>query len=220
MTIDSRSTGTGACIIIWAALPAARGPLTNDTADPRSTRPTPPAAPPPAGPPPGASTGSPAPPRPPFWRKPKNLALLALVAIVVAIGLGSVVGYALTFDIPEVKHLQDWKPPVVTTSYGADGQVLYQFGAEKRIVVQLDQISKSFIDALVATEDSNFYDHVGIDPWGIGRAIITDIVRLKKAQGGSTITQQLARSLFLKTEKTMRRKLQEMVLALQIEKAF
>ena len=143
-----------------------------------------------------------------------------LGAIVVAVGLGSVVGYTLTFDIPEVKHLQDWKPPVVTTIYGADGQVLFQFGAEKRIVVPLDQISKHFVEALVATEDSNFYEHVGIDPTGIARAIITDIIHLKKAQGGSTITQQLARSLFLKTEKTMRRKLQEMVLALQIEKAF
>ena len=129
-------------------------------------------------------------------------------------------GYLLTFDIPEVKHLQDWKPPVVTTIYSADGQVLYQFGAEKRIVVGLDQIPKEFLEALVATEDSHFYEHFGVDPWGIARAIITDIIRFKKAQGGSTITQQLARSLFLKPEKTVRRKLQEMVLAVQIEKAF
>ncbi|OLD65317.1 MAG: hypothetical protein AUI52_07795, partial [Acidobacteria bacterium 13_1_40CM_2_68_10] len=128
--------------------------------------------------------------------------------------------YLLTFDIPEVKHLQDWKPPVVTTIYSADGQVLYQFGAEKRIVVGLDQIPKEFLEALVATEDSHFYEHFGVDPWGIARAIITDIIRFKKAQGGSTITQQLARSLFLKPEKTVRRKLQEMVLAVQIEKAF
>jgi len=131
-----------------------------------------------------------------------------------------VLGYFLTFDIPEVTHLQDWKPPVVTTIYSADNQVLYQFGAEKRIVVGLDQIPKQFLDALVATEDSHYYEHVGIDPWGIARAIITDIIHLRKAQGGSTITQQLARSLFLKPEKTMRRKLQEMVLAVQIEKAF
>jgi len=109
-----------------------------------------------------------------------------------------VLGYLLTFDIPEVKHLQDWKPPVVTTIYSADGQVLYQFGAEKRIVVGLDQIPKEFLEALVATEDSHFYEHFGVDPWGIARAIITDIIRFKKAQGGSTITQQLARSLFLK----------------------
>ncbi len=146
--------------------------------------------------------------------------VLVLAALLVASGSGSALGYLLTFDIPEVKGLQDWKPPVVTTIYSADGQVLFQFGAEKRIVVGIDQIPKEFLDALVSTEDSHFYEHVGIDPWGIGRAIITDLTHLKKAQGGSTITQQLARSLFLKPEKTIRRKLQEMVLAVQIEKAF
>ncbi len=108
----------------------------------------------------------------------------------------------------------------MTTLYSADGQILYQFGAEKRIVVGLDQVPKSFLDALISTEDSHFYEHMGIDLRGIARAIITDVIRLKKAQGGSTITQQLARSLFLRPEKTIRRKLQEMVLALQIEKSF
>jgi penicillin-binding protein 1A len=179
----------------------------------------PPVIGPPAGGPPTSPTGGP-PPKVPFWRQPKKLVLIALAAILVAAGSGSALGYLLTFDIPEVKHLQDWKPPVVTTIYSADGQVLYQFGAEKRIVVGLDQIPKEFLEALVATEDSHFYEHFGVDPWGIARAIITDIIRFKKAQGGSTITQQLARSLFLKPEKTIRRKLQEMVLAVQIEKAF
>ena len=174
---------------------------------------------PPTGGPPSGSSGGP-PPRVPFWRQPKKLLIIALAALLFAAGAGSVLGYLLTFDIPEVKHLQDWKPPVVTTIYSADGQVLYQFGAEKRIVVGLDQIPKEFLEALVATEDSHFYEHFGVDPWGIARAIITDIIRFKKAQGGSTITQQLARSLFLKPEKTVRRKLQEMVLAVQIEKAF
>jgi len=133
---------------------------------------------------------------------------------------GSALGWFLTFDIPEVTRLQDWKPPVVTTLYSGDGSVLHQFGAEKRIVVGLDQVPQAFIDGLVATEDSHFYDHVGVDPWGIARAIVKDVIHLKKAQGGSTLTQQLARSLFLKPEKTWRRKLQEMVLALQIEKSF
>ena len=143
-----------------------------------------------------------------------------IAALVLAVGGGSIFGYLLTFDIPEVRHLQDWKPAVVTTLYSADGQILYQFGAEKRIVVALEQVPKEFVEALVATEDSHFYEHVGIDPWGIARAVVMDIIHFRKAQGGSTITQQLARSLFLKSEKTMRRKLQEMVLALQIEKAF
>ncbi|HET8946066.1 MAG TPA: PBP1A family penicillin-binding protein [Candidatus Polarisedimenticolia bacterium] len=141
-------------------------------------------------------------------------------ALVVAGVAGSTLGWFLTFDIPEVKSLQDWKPPVVTTLYSADGKPLYQFGAEKRIVVDLDAVPQAFLDGLVATEDAHFYDHVGVDPWGIARAIIKDVIHMRKAQGGSTLTQQLARSLFLKPEKTWRRKLQEMVLALQIEKSF
>jgi len=168
---------------------------------------------PPASPPGGG------PPRRPLTRR-LVLAGLLLALLGGAVVAGSTLGYFLTFDIPEVRGLQDWKPPVVTTLYSADGQALYQFGAEKRIVVALDQVPQTFLDALVATEDSHFYDHVGIDPWGIARAIITDVVHLRKAQGGSTLTQQLARSLFLKPEKTIRRKLQEMLLALQIEKSF
>ena len=180
------------------------------------------------GPPPGSGIppvlGSQAAPQPPkralFWRTRRGILSLVLLILALAAGIGSLVGYVLTFDIPEVRQLQDWKPNVVTTIYGADGQVLYQFGAEKRIVVGFDQIPKTFIDALIATEDSRFYQHMGIDLRGIARAIITDVIRLRKAQGASTITQQLARSLFLKPEKTIRRKLQEMVLALQIEKSF
>ena len=181
-----------------------------------------PGIPPASGP---AGPGAQRPPGPtkppvPWWRSRRGIAILLASALVLAGGFGSGFGYFLTFDIPEVRSLQDWKPPVVTTIYGADGGILYQFGAEKRIVVALDQVPPAFLDALIATEDSRFQTHVGIDPWGIARAMITDIIRLRRAQGGSTLTQQLARSLFLKSEKTLRRKLQEMVLALQIEKAF
>jgi penicillin-binding protein 1A len=166
------------------------------------------------------SGGGPPGPRPPRWWTPRRIILTAVGTLLLAAGSGSALGFLLTFDIPEVRHLQDWKPPVVTTIYAADGSILYQFGAEKRIVVPLDEVPQHFIDALVATEDSRFFTHVGIDPWGIARALITDIIHFRRAQGGSTITQQLARSLFLKPEKTIRRKLQEMVLALQIEKTF
>ena len=145
---------------------------------------------------------------------------ILLGGLLVAAIAGCSLGWSLTRDIPEVKSLQDWKPPVVTSLYSADGKPLYQFGAEKRIVVDLTQVPQQFLDGLVATEDSHFYDHVGVDPWGIARAIIKDVIHMRKAQGGSTLTQQLARSLFLKPEKTWRRKLQEMVLALQIEKSF
>ncbi|HZN02385.1 MAG TPA: transglycosylase domain-containing protein, partial [Candidatus Polarisedimenticolia bacterium] len=184
---------------------------------------------PPSG---GSSSGGAAPPGPPSggpgsggrfsWltRRWKLWGGILLGAMLVATIAGATLGWFLTSDIPEVKSLQDWKPPVVTTLYSADGKPLYQFGAEKRIVVDLDQVPQAFLDGLVATEDSHFYDHVGVDPWGIARAIVKDIIHMRKAQGGSTLTQQLARSLFLKPEKTWGRKIQEMVLALQIEETF
>jgi penicillin-binding protein 1A len=180
---------------------------------------------------PAAGSTSPAPPPPPGEEPPagpgggrrrRRLIAAGVIALsfLLAIIAGSSLGYVLTTDIPEVRHLQDWRPAVLTTLYSADGEILHQFGAEKRIVVPLDQVPDTFLNALIATEDANFHTHVGIDPAGIARAIITDIIHLKKAQGGSTITQQLARSLYLKPEKTIRRKLQEMILALQIEKTF
>ncbi|HEU4400796.1 MAG TPA: transglycosylase domain-containing protein, partial [Candidatus Polarisedimenticolia bacterium] len=121
-----------------------------------------------AGPPPGAAAAAPRgapgdpPPRPPFWRTRSGIVWIVLATLALAAVSGSIFGYVLTFDIPEVRHLQDWKPPVVTTLYAADGQVLYQFGAEKRIVIGLDQVPKPFIDALISTEDSRFFEHMGI----------------------------------------------------------
>ena len=159
-------------------------------------------------------------PKPPFWRTRRGIASGIVIACLLAAGSGSLFGHFLTFDIPEVRHLQDWKPPVVTTLYSSDGSILYQFGSEKRIVIGLDQIPQTFIDGLISTEDSRFYRHVGIDVWGIGRAIVNDIIHMRMVEGASTMTQQLARSLFLKPEKTLRRKLQEMLLALQVEKSF
>ena len=92
------------------------------------------------------------PPRP-FWNTRRGLLAILAAGLVLAAGFGSAFGYFLTFDIPDVRSLQDWKPPVVTTIYGADGGILYQFGAEKRIVVALDQVPPAFLDALIATED-------------------------------------------------------------------
>jgi penicillin-binding protein 1A len=189
-------------------------PLSPDTPQDRShdkDRGTPPAP---------KSAGGDGPPPKRLTRRRKILLGIVGTLLFGAAIAGGTLGWYLTFDIPEVKSLQDWKPPVVTTLYAADGQPLYQFGAEKRIVVDLDQVPQTFLDALIATEDAHFYDHVGVDPWGIARAVVQDVIHMRKAQGGSTLTQQLARSLFLKPEKRWRRKLQEMVLALQIEKSF
>src|SRR5262249_35079963 len=103
----------------------------------------------------------------------------------------------------------------------ADGSVLSRIGEQKRIVIPYDRIPKHFIDAIVATEDQHFYQHIGVDPLGIARALFTNLASGHlRSQGGSTITQQLARNLFLKPDKTLSLKMQEALLAMQIERAY
>jgi penicillin-binding protein 1A len=157
--------------------------------------------------------------RPPRRITPSRL-LVVLALFLLAILTGSITAYFLTSDIPEVTRLEDWKPPVVSVLYSADGTPTYQFGGEKRILVDFSHIPPAFIQAIIATEDSRFYKHFGVDPFGISRALLRDLVHLRLKEGGSTLTQQLAKLLFLKPEKTLRRKIQEAVLAMQIEKAY
>ena len=157
---------------------------------------------------------------PPPRRPPLRRLLVLLVLFALAALTGSVTGYLLTSDIPEVTRLENWRPPVVSILYAADGTPTYQFGGEKRILVDYGQIPSAFIQAIIATEDSRFYRHFGVDPFGISRALLRDLVHLRIKEGGSTLTQQLAKLLFLKPDKTLRRKIQEAVLALQIEKTY
>ncbi|GEN34946.1 PBP1A family penicillin-binding protein [Aneurinibacillus danicus] len=106
-----------------------------------------------------------------------------------------------------------------STVYAADGNPIAKLSAaENREKVTFDKIPKHVVDAFIATEDNRFYDHNGIDPIGIGRAIIKDIVSGSKAEGASTITQQLARNVFLSRDKTFMRKTKEIMIALNLER--
>lgn len=143
--------------------------------------------------------------------------LLLLVALLVG------AGFALSLErgIPSVHALRDWRPAALTTLNAADGRVLSRIGEEKRIVIEYKDIPKNFLDGVISTEDSHFYSHFGVDPLGIARAVVSNVRSLHwGTQGGSTITQQLARNLFLKPEKTMSRKVQEAMLAVQIEREY
>ncbi|MCX7830864.1 MAG: transglycosylase domain-containing protein, partial [Acidobacteria bacterium] len=111
-------------------------------------------------------------------------------------------------------------PMETTKVYAKDGTLLQEYGAEKRILVPFTEISPSFFDALIAVEDANFYKHHGISIKGIIRAIVRDITQRKAGQGGSTITMQLARQYFLTPEKTITRKIKEIILSLKIEKRY
>jgi penicillin-binding protein 1A len=110
---------------------------------------------------------------------------------------------------------------VITEVYSDEGEVIGRFWEEKRIVVALDRLPKHLIQAFIAAEDARFYEHEGVDLLSILRALINNALAGRIEQGGSTITQQVAKSLLLKdTEKTYRRKVREATLSLQIEKEF
>ena len=127
----------------------------------------------------------------------------------------------LTWIIQDTPDISDYRGGSLSTMiYSNDGDLINSLYQENRVYVTLDEIPENLQNAFIAIEDHNFYDHHGIDLVGIGRALVTNIIEGRRAQGGSTITQQLARSALLSQEKTYYRKLQEAYLALQFERLY
>lgn len=152
---------------------------------------------------------------------PTRRGLIVFGVLLAATALGSAsLGFGLKFDLPDVRALEDYTPPLHTRLLAADGSPLASFGEQRRVLLGHNDIPKVFEQALVAVEDSNFYRHNGIDPWGVARAAWHDLTTLSREQGASTITQQLSRNLFLSAEKTARRKIQEAMLAIEIERHY
>ena len=139
---------------------------------------------------------------------------------VVAFVLGVVIGKLLMKDMPSIRNLENYSPPIMTRVFSDDGREIFRFGEEKRILIDQKSIPSFLAKAIIATEDSRFYRHSGIDFKGIIRAAVHNLRSMDRAQGGSTLTQQLARNLFLKPDKTFKRKIQEAILALQIERSY
>jgi penicillin-binding protein 1A len=140
----------------------------------------------------------------------------------VAVVCGSFAGafFALTHDLPQIRALEHFKPDAVTRIYSADKVLLAELFIEKREPVPLETIPRYLTAALVATEDRKFYKHSGVDLKGIARAIIKDIRAGEFVEGASTITQQLAKTLFLTPRKTLVRKIKEAILAFQLERRY
>jgi len=137
------------------------------------------------------------------------------------IAIGAVLYYFWSSNLPYIGSLREYNPPIITEIYGDDGQVIGRFWDEKRIVVSLDRIPRQLINAFIAAEDARFFKHEGVDFHSIFRAFIKNLVAGQIEQGGSTITQQVTRSLLLKSqERTYKRKAREAILSLQIEKSF
>ncbi|WP_162062342.1 penicillin-binding protein 1A [Vibrio taketomensis] len=147
----------------------------------------------------------------------KRLFIFTLVCII--FGVGTIFGFYLYVkpELPDVATLKDVKLQTPMQVFSQDGKLISQFGEKRRIPVTYDEIPQHLIEALIATEDSRFYDHYGIDPIGITRAAIVVALSGSAKQGASTITQQLARNFFLSNEKKIMRKIKEIFIAIHIE---
>jgi 1A family penicillin-binding protein len=150
----------------------------------------------------------------------KTFFIVVLFAVFAAAGVVFGVVQWLRHDLASPEALLAIKPPVKTVVYDARGRVLHEFFKENRSPVPLRQIPRHLINATIATEDRNFYQHWGIDLWGIARAAVTDLTHMSIKEGGSTITQLLARNVFLTHERTFSRKLKEVALAIEIERNY
>lgn len=121
-------------------------------------------------------------------------------------------------SLPPIENLEDYKPNIVTKFYSQDGEVIKTFTAYTYDRVDLKDVPEELKNALIATEDKNFYRHNGYDIFGIIRSSIQNVVARRAVQGASTLTQQLARILFLSNERTITRKIKELEVSARIEK--
>lgn len=146
--------------------------------------------------------------------------LIIFIIIVLASSAGVAVGgyLALAKGVPQIEEIKDYKPTTGTKVYADDDIFIGEFKVEKGIYTPLKKIPVHLINAVIATEDSRFWTHKGVDYIAITRALLKDTLALRIKEGGSTITQQLTKVLFLTPKKTVQRKLREVILAYRLEK--
>ncbi|HSO74782.1 MAG TPA: PBP1A family penicillin-binding protein [Blastocatellia bacterium] len=157
-----------------------------------------------------------------FFRRYTFLALVAL-SVIAGIMFGATVAYqaSMTQEAQEVAGLAQYRPNLVTRVLAADGKtVVGEFSLERRLPVNYDQIPDLMKNAIFAIEDDRFYQHIGVDPIRIVMAAFKNVTKSRKVEGASTLTQQLARALFLSPEKTYTRKIKEALIAMQIERYY
>jgi len=145
-----------------------------------------------------------------------------VVLLLVLFAAGSVAGIVAAYsrNLPDISRMADYQPARSTRIYARDGSLLATLYKENRIWVPIDKIPPVVRDAFIANEDHNFYRHHGVDFFGIARAAASNLTHHQIEQGASTITQQLARGLFLTDKQTISRKVQEALLAMEIERYY
>ena len=157
-------------------------------------------------------------------RVARNAGIVALFIMAAMLGILSGVMFAFAGDLPQVSALDNYSPSTITRISASGGQVIGEFATQRRVVVGYDDINPLLRQAIIATEDAEFDRHFGVNIWRIFVAALTDILERRRAQGASTLTQQLARNLKeqfgLTKEKSFERKVREAILAIQIEKRY
>lgn len=142
-----------------------------------------------------------------------GLLAAGLACLLMVVGVAMVTAYP---NLPDISDLADYKPKLPLRVFTADGQLMGEFGEERRNLTPIEEIPQIMKDAVLSIEDNRFYDHGGVDYLGILRAGIANIGRLK-SQGASTITMQVARNVYLSSEKTYTRKIYEILLTYKLE---
>ena len=151
--------------------------------------------------------------------------LFAAGTIFFVVGIAATAGLLWHFskDLPDYSQLQDYEPPVMTRVHAADGSLLAEYARERRLYLPIQAVPKLVINAFIAAEDKNFYQHPGVDIYGIGRAGMLYLQNYgsgRRPQGASTITQQVAKNFLLTNEVSFQRKIKEALLALRIERTY
>lgn len=150
---------------------------------------------------------------------------LKLLVIVGLIGISSVMAllYYYSQDLPDYSQLTNYYPNSVTRIYSQDGKLIEEYAFERRVFVPINSIPRLLIEAFIAAEDKNFYEHPGVDIIGILRAAISNIfniIRHRRVEGGSTITQQVVKNFLLTSEVSIERKVKEAILSYRVSKVF
>lgn len=170
------------------------------------------------------------PPSPPRREKPRVTGFKALRRALVVLAVLAAAGVLVAFyaihhfsrDLPDYSQLETYEPPIATRVYAGDGRLLAEFATEKRVFTAIDAIPKRVVDAFLAAEDSEFFDHSGVNFFSMVRAAFQNVGNLaadRRPVGASTITQQVAKNFLLSNELSIARKVKEIVLAFRIEKA-
>src|SRR6201981_262023 len=154
-------------------------------------------------------------------RKFVGRVLLAFLVLVSAL-VGATAGLLLVYstDLPQVNELEHYRPSSITELYDSQGHIIGSFALQRRVVAAYEDYPQVLRDALISTEDKEFFEHSGINVWRIVGAAYRDIESGGRVQGASTLTMQLARNLFLSPDRSFHRKIQEVLLAIQIERRF